>query len=243
MQSSNAPAYLPAPWASAAGAGYIRTIPTASQVGITPGAASLADGFPPLNFTAVSVGGVPPSGADMNGILNLVTKNIQWQQAGGWYQFNGSFATQIGGYPAKAVLLNSTGTGFWFNATDGNQTNPDAGGAGWQAIGALSCPWSGLTGSAPVISTFSNNVGYVTAAGASSAAPVQTVNGLIGNVSVPTGLAVNAIGYRVLYVVPGGGSLGVEGSLTTLSGRPGTWMNTGSGNAASDQFTLLVRVA
>lgn len=240
MQSSNAPAYLPAPWASAAGAGYIRTIPAASQVGITAGAASLADGFPPLNFTAVSVGGVPPSGADMNGILNLVTKNIQWQQAGGWYQFNGTFANQVGGYPAKAVLVNSAGTGFWWNTVDNNLTNPDVGGTGWNAIGALSCPWSGLTGSAPPISTFSNNVGYVTAAGASSAAPVQAVNGLTGNVSVPTGLSVNAIGYVALVF---GGVYGNEGTLTTLPGRPGTWLNSGRGSSGSDQYNLVVRIA
>ncbi|MBA3916533.1 MAG: hypothetical protein H0X25_22345 [Acidobacteriales bacterium] len=243
MLATAAPSFLAIPWAANAGPGYIRAIPTSSQIGTTNGAASLNDGFPPLNFTPVSTGGVPPSGADMNGILNLVTSNIQWHQAGGWYQFNSAFATSIGGYPAKAILAASDGSGFYYSTADNNAANPDAGGAGWTRMGALSCPWSGLTGTAPPVSHFSNDIGYVTAAGASVAAPVQAVNGLSGYVSVPTGLSVNSIGYTVLYVVPGGGSLGSEGSLTTISGRPGTWMNSGSGNLASDQLTLLVRVA
>lgn len=243
MLFTNAPAFMNVVWGQSAGSPYIHAVPTSSQIGVIPGAASFTDGFVPLNATNVLAGGVPPSVQDMNGVLNAFSANIQWHQAGGWYQFNVSFASAIGGYPAKAVLLNSAGTGFWFNTTDNNSTNPDAGGAGWIAVGALSCPWSGLTGSAPNISAFTNNVGYVTAAGASSSAPVQAVNGLNGFVSVPTGLSVNAIGYTVLYVVPGGGSLGSEGSTTTLSGRPGTWLNSGSGNLASDQLTLLVRVA
>lgn len=246
MLYTNAPSFIPVVWGASAGSPYIRTVPVASQIGVVPGAASFTDGFVPLNATNVLAGGIPPSVQDMNGVLHAFSANIQWQQAGGWYQFNSAFATAIGGYPNKACLLNATGTGFWFNTVDNNSTNPDSGGTGWQAVGASSCPWSGLTGSAPNISTFTNNVGYVTAAGASSAAPVQTVNGLAGAVTIPTGLAVNAIGYTVLYIVPGGSPVGSEGSYTTLSGRPGTWMNAsngGGGNLSSDQITLLVRVA
>lgn len=243
MLYTNAPAFMNVVWGASAGSPYIHVVPIPSQIGVVAGAASYTDGFVPLNATNVLAGGIPPSVQDMNGVLNAFSANIQWHQAGGWYQYNGTFATAVGGYPNKAVLLNAAGTGFWFNTVDNNLTNPDSGGTGWQTVGALSCPWSGLTGSAPNISTFSNNVGYVTAAGASAAAPVQTVNGLSGTVTIPTGLAMNAIGYTVLYVVPGGGSMGSEGSLTTLSGRPGTWMNSGSGNLSSDQLTLLVRVA
>ena len=35
-------------------------IPVPSQIGITPGAASFTDGFPPLTATPIGSGGIPP---------------------------------------------------------------------------------------------------------------------------------------------------------------------------------------
>lgn len=134
MLAANIPPFFPIPFASSAGAGFIRTIPTASQIPTTPGAASLTDGFPPLNFLPVSAGGVPPFGQDVNGILNEVTANVQWENAGGTFPYNSAFSTAIGGYPAGALLRRTDGTGYWFSTTDNNVTNPDAGGAGWLGI-------------------------------------------------------------------------------------------------------------
>ncbi len=56
MLSSSIPVRFPIPFANNAGGGYIETIPTASQIGITDGRASLHDGFPPLNFADVGAG-------------------------------------------------------------------------------------------------------------------------------------------------------------------------------------------
>ena len=131
MLASNYPVNFPVPFASSAGAGYIRPIPTASQIGITAGAASLTDGFPPLNFLPVTSGGVPPFGQDMNGILYEITANIQWEQAGGQPVYNSAFSTAIGGYPNGAVLQSDDGTGFWRSTVDNNTTNPETGGANW----------------------------------------------------------------------------------------------------------------
>ena len=50
MISTAQPVPFAVPFGASAGAGYIRTIPVASQISITPGAASLTDGFVPLNF-------------------------------------------------------------------------------------------------------------------------------------------------------------------------------------------------
>ena len=58
MQLINAPGKLVLPFANA---GAKNTIPTASQIGIVAGAASLTDGFPPLTRTPLAAGGVPPS--------------------------------------------------------------------------------------------------------------------------------------------------------------------------------------
>ena len=155
MLSTSFPGFFQIPFANAAGAGYIRSIPQASQVGITAGAASLTDGFPPLNFVdPQTAGGIPPSGADMNGILYQISANIRWQQAGNFPLYNAAFATGIGGYPKGAVLMNITATGMWSNTVESNTSNPDAGGAGWVAVGASSVPWTGVTGKPTTISGY-----------------------------------------------------------------------------------------
>jgi hypothetical protein len=134
MQSSNIPSKIPLPFAYAAGAGYKNTIPTNSQIGITNGRASLTDGFPPLNFTPISSGGVPPFGGDMNGILNEITAIQQWQEAGGFFTFDSGFATTIGGYPKGAILQSSDLGGLWMSSIENNSNNPDTGGAGWASL-------------------------------------------------------------------------------------------------------------
>lgn len=134
MLSSSTPPLFPLTWAASAGAGYIRTIPTASQIGITAGAASLTDGFPPLNFLPVSGGGVPPFGQDMNGILHMLSAGVQWEQVGGEPVYNASLQTAIGGYPAGAILQSADGTGWWRSTTENNLTNPETGGAGWVPV-------------------------------------------------------------------------------------------------------------
>lgn len=126
MLAANVPSFFPIPFADAAGGAYIRNIPVASQIGITPGAASLTDGFPPLTFTPVASGGVPPAGADFNGLLYQVTSNINWLNAGCVPAYDAAFAVLCGGYPANAVTQSADGTGFWRNTVDSNLTNPDA---------------------------------------------------------------------------------------------------------------------
>lgn len=145
MQASNIPSKVPLPFANS---GTKNTIPTASQIGITAGAASLTDGFPPLTFTPLASGGVPPAGADFNGILNLITAIQQWQSAGGNFKWDSAFSTSVGGYPKGAVLVNSTNDGMWFNLADNNTTNPDAtdgSAANWAPIDAYGATSIALT--------------------------------------------------------------------------------------------------
>lgn len=132
MQLSNAPGKLLLPFANA---GAKNTIPTASQIGITAGAASLTDGFPPLTRTPIAAGGVPPSGLDMNGILYELSAILRWANAGGGYAYDAAFATDsnVGGYPKGARIMRSDGLGYWFNTVENNTTDPEAAGAaaGW----------------------------------------------------------------------------------------------------------------
>jgi hypothetical protein len=134
MLASQIPARIPLPFANS---GTKNTIPTASQIGITAGAASLTDGFPPLTFTPLDAGGVPPAGADFNGVLNAITAVQQWQSAGGSFTFNTAFSTSIGGYPNGATLISTSGDTNWLSTVDNNTTDPDsAGSAGWISLDA-----------------------------------------------------------------------------------------------------------
>jgi len=124
MLSSDIPDKIPLPFADS---GTKNAIPTASQIGITPGAASLTDGFPPLTFTPVSAGGIPPSGADFNGIFNMITAVQQWQSAGGIFIYDSAFSTEIGGYPKGAVLMSDDNASKFISLIDNNTDDPNSG--------------------------------------------------------------------------------------------------------------------
>jgi hypothetical protein len=126
MQASQTPTLVPLPFAAN---GTKNTIPEASQIGTNPGAASLNDGFPPLTFTPIAAGGIPPAGADFNGILNLITQSIRWAHAGGRYAFSSTFSADanVVGYPAGSVLMSADRQGSWLSLNDNNTDNPDTG--------------------------------------------------------------------------------------------------------------------
>lgn len=90
------------------------------------GVATFDKGFPPITMQPLSAGGKPPTGQDMNGILNAITVQQQWQNAGGSFPFDSSFAGALSGYPAGAVIPSSDFYGFWQNTADGNSTNPES---------------------------------------------------------------------------------------------------------------------
>lgn len=142
MKYSQIPPKFAIPWGNNAGGGYIDPIPEASQIGIANGRASLADGFPPLNFLPVGAGGIPPFGQDMNGILNQITAWERWQAAGGTPKYDSDYATKIGGYPFGAILAGSTAGILWLNTADDNLTNPESAGVGWVNIGTQAAPFS-----------------------------------------------------------------------------------------------------
>lgn len=132
MKAASIPAKFPIVWANTAVSPYIRTIPEASQIGITNGAASLTDGFPPLCFQPEAAGGTAFWGADNNGILQQITSWNQWQQAGGPIKYDATFSAAVGGYPAGAILSSASIVGqFWISTVDNNTSDPDTGGANW----------------------------------------------------------------------------------------------------------------
>lgn len=131
MKASAIPTRFPIPFAADAGSSYIRPIPEASQIGVTPGAASLFDGFPPVTMQPISSSGVPPFGQDMNGILFQTTSWSQWQNVGGPVPYDATLSSAIGGYPGGTILTAATSGAFWFSTADDNTSNPNSGGANW----------------------------------------------------------------------------------------------------------------
>ena len=230
MLTSSVPAKLPKAFADS---GTKNSIPAASQIGITPGAASLTDGFPPLTMTPIASGGVPPSGADMNGILNLLSAHTKWMNAGGTYTYDAAFATAIGGYPNCALVQKADNTGWWVSTVDGNTSNPDTGGAGWLSlvptqsniIGAMRNGRMSIT-SASASGTFTADEIVVESALGGLAYKIASYNktinlGTTGAGGMDTGSA-PASGYVALYAIynPSTGTAGILAEDTTSSIAP-----------------------
>ena len=100
--------------------------------------ASLNDGFPAITMTPASLGGLPPRGADMNGILNWITSFMVWANGGGQFNFSSTYATSPG-YPVGAVIQLAAGNSAYVNIASGNIYDPNGGSPlsnGW-------LPWAG----------------------------------------------------------------------------------------------------
>ena len=122
----------------AAGGGATNPIPIVANP--TPGGISIPEGFPALTRTPIAAGGVPPSGLDMNGILQLLSLHTFWTNGGGKYRFNAALAAAIGGYPVGVVLQDDSGLIEYLNVTANNSTNFNSSPS---SIGTNWIPWGG----------------------------------------------------------------------------------------------------
>ena len=118
------PKLLSKPWASD---GLKNNIPAERNGGLAQEAATYAEGFPNITMTPISVGGKPPSGKDMNGVLYEISAHTVWQNQGGRYRFDQAFCDTIGGYPKGAVLINDTLDTEYISLVDANTHNPNSG--------------------------------------------------------------------------------------------------------------------
>src|SRR6185437_15532783 len=147
MQKSNAPTKLTLAFASGSGAGPVNVVPLTP--GATPGTASYQTGFTSINMEPIASGGIPPFGADFNGLFGAATTAQIWQQSGYTWTFDSAFASNanIGGYPAGSVLMMGSGKGLWVNQTDNNTVSPDStGSTGWVGIPAAGVSTIATTG-------------------------------------------------------------------------------------------------
>lgn len=118
------PKLLSKPWASD---GLKNNIPAERDGGLAQEAATYAEGFPSITMTPISVGGKPPSGKDMNGVLYEISAHTVWQNQGGRYRFDQAFCDAVGGYPKGAVLINDTLDTEYISLADANTHNPNNG--------------------------------------------------------------------------------------------------------------------
>jgi hypothetical protein len=125
--------------------------PVPSQQSVLNGAASLTDGFVPLNMTNPTDGGVPPFGIDMNGILFIVSSWAAFFAAGQYPVYDATLQTAMGGYALGARVQQAANPeAFWTSTVSGNMTDPDTGGAGWISSVALYSA-AALTGTNDVV--------------------------------------------------------------------------------------------
>ncbi len=112
--------------------GLKNSIPVSTEPDALANTASYKKGFPQATMTPVELGGMPPSGKDMNGILHELSAHIAYLNKGGNYTFDAGFAELIGGYSIGSVVQSDDGQTSYVSQVNGNKTNPNNGEAsGW----------------------------------------------------------------------------------------------------------------
>ena len=102
-------------------------------------AATYTKGFPAVTMTPIAVGGQPPSGKDMNGILYELSSHIVYINKGGSYKFDADFCEEIGGYDIGCVLQSDDSLSLYVNTLPNNKTNPNTSNSrGWKVIASSS---------------------------------------------------------------------------------------------------------
>lgn len=213
------------------------TIPLASQVGITDGAASFVTGFPPDTMIDIGAGGIAPDGLDMNGILNIITQHIRFWLAGGYPRFDGTLCAEIGGYPVGTILQDNNGVNLYRNVLENNTSDFNV------LPGSIGVSWIWLTGQTRSIVAGTGLVG----GGKPATADVYLNMGTPGTCSAATTNAATADSHTHALTLPdpgwvtagngltGGGDL--PGNVTLNMGTPGTVSLTTTNSVSTDSHT------
>jgi len=206
--------------------GLINTIPATT---IVSGKASFMTGFPAITMAQKALGGLAPDGKDMNGVLNHIDQHTVWQTAGGQYQYDSVFATEIGGYPIYSELQSNDGLTTYVSNVDGNMTNPNTGGAGWlvKSGGAIS---SGLSIARASISSVSSGLSVATSSVSSVSSGLSIVSTGLSNTnssvsSISSSLSNNTSSISAI-------SSGLSTTTSSVSAVSGGLSNTNSSVSA-----------
>ena len=216
-----------------------------SQVASSPNA-SWADGFCAANMTPISAGGVPPFGGDMNGILNAITTQLQYINAGGQFPFSSALAAAIGGYQPGMIVQLASGLTSVVCTSANNMNNPNTNMTGWVPEGTYAPNGQILFGNAfgtGYTSTsnlaWSSNFGLATTVaytGTGSGAPFYAANSTLNTTVTSTylGWAAGLQGVSNFMGAFGGSASGNPGNLSLMGlyGQATTQHSAGSVQSA-----------
>ena len=133
--------------------GLKNSIPDIATESTAANAATYSKGFPAVTMTPIAVGGQPPSGKDMNGILYELSSHIAYMNKGGQYKFDADFCEEVGGYDVGAVVQSDDDLTLYVNQVPNNKTNPNTTGSkGWKVI-ASGAMWEDVDKKPQVISS------------------------------------------------------------------------------------------
>lgn len=93
------------------------------DIGLTEGLATYELGFPEITMTPLENGGIPPSGYDVNGVLNDLSSHIVHLNQGGQYKFDSDLCNSINGYSKGAILLSNDESKQYISLVNNNKVN------------------------------------------------------------------------------------------------------------------------
>lgn len=111
------------PFGESADPSTIRTIPESIGPSDPKQNASWESGFPIATMTAISAGGIPPEGPDMNGVLNAISRHTVFTGGGGQYKWSDEFVAAKGGYAKGSVIQSDAGDFSYVSTIDDNTFN------------------------------------------------------------------------------------------------------------------------
>ena len=121
MQTSGIPYKTPHVFASSA-AGSLVSSPIPDTVAGGAGHLSWQQGIP---SECMTLGGIPPFGAEVNALYQQMSAWSQWQQAGGPVFYDSTFSSEIGGYPKGAVLaVPGLPSAYYISTVENNTSAP-----------------------------------------------------------------------------------------------------------------------
>ena len=94
-----------------------------NDIGLTEGLATYEQGFPEITMTPLENGGIPPSGYDVNGVLNDLSSHIVHLNQGGQYKFDSDLCNSINGYSKGAILLSDDESKQYISLVNNNKVN------------------------------------------------------------------------------------------------------------------------
>lgn len=153
---------------------------------------TLNDGTPLITLTPIEDGGKAPKGQDFNGIMNLFSTHIIFNQNGGRYKWDPNVVTEFGGYEKDAIVQSVDGLREYRSLIDNNPTNPDSNTTGTWEIYAGNGSVPVATSTVAGIMTVINNLTSTNVGSALSAAMGRALNEAINlKLNITQALGIN----------------------------------------------------